>query len=160
MSNTHHQIPCLKRKFLTKFWMKMIQPDDQGQISGQETVDNMTQTIAKYKAIMDKKNQEIPSPFQRISQTLKNKKGMMSREEMLDEYLRQMQKDLMENFQDTKSMSSSSSSYKERYENLAGESQDSEDMEISIEDLFGGIKDVLKEKIARRKSASENSQEL
>ena len=138
----------------------MIQPDDKGQISGQETVDNITQTIAKYNEIMDKKNQEIPSPFQRISQTLKNKKGMLSREEMLDEYLRQMQKDLMENFQNASDNSASSSSYKGRYENLAGESQDPEDMEISIEDLFGGIKDVLKDKFARRKSASNNSDEI
>lgn len=152
-----NQIPQLKRIFFTKFWKKMLLKDPQsGELNSKETIDLIKRSIEQYKAQWEfKQQQENPTPYQHIVEKLKKKgKGNISKEEILEEYLKEIKEDLINNFDYQKSDSSMKtlSEDENQYGCLAGESQPDE--EIHLEDIFEEIKNTVTKRILKEESST------
>ena len=69
--NTEEGIPCLHRIYYTKFWSKLLQPDQQGKMYGKDLIN---ETKAKREAYATQEVQETEvvelSSFQQVSRKL------------------------------------------------------------------------------------------
>ena len=141
---TNQQIPCLRRVFYTKFWKKMIKPNEDGIIEGQQTLDDIQNTIELYSRQIQSQNQrESPSPFQEISRKLKMQgENQMSKKEIISKYLEEVKKDLIKNLQPDYISEMSTSCDGEDDNVLPGESQDpneyGSDEDIPDEEILEG----------------------
>nr|GEW81747.1 hypothetical protein [Tanacetum cinerariifolium] len=115
-----------------------------------------------YKAQAEfRKEKENPTPYQRIVNKLKSqRRNNLSKEEILEEYHKEMKEDLVRNFEYQKSDSSmkGSSEDENQFNCLAGESQpkDLEDSEeIPLEDIFEEIKNTVSKRISKGESSNE-----
>nr|GFA49315.1 hypothetical protein [Tanacetum cinerariifolium] len=106
-----------------------------------------------------RKKKENPTPYQRIVNKLKSQgRNDLSKEEILEEYLKEMKEDLVRNFEYQKSDSSmkASSEDENQLNCLAGESQELEDPEeIPLEDIFEEIKNTVSRRISKGESSNE-----
>nr|GEV38263.1 hypothetical protein [Tanacetum cinerariifolium] len=93
------------------------------------------------------KEKENPTPYQRIVNKLKSQgRNDLSKEEILEECLKEMKEDLVKNFeyQKSDSLMKASSKDENQFNCLAGESQELEDPEeIPLEDIFEEIKNTV-----------------
>ncbi|KAL0458677.1 UNVERIFIED_CONTAM: hypothetical protein Slati_0494900 [Sesamum latifolium] len=148
---TLQKIPCIKRKFCSKFWNKLMQIDPETKkYYGQEIINEMEEKLQGYKILAEKEENQAPNPFEHISQRIRNKKGVITKDQMIEEYLNQMKKDLKKNLYGIASpMEISSKDGENKFSCLAGESQDPfEDFtnEELLDNLFQGIRENLKGK--------------
>nr|GEV30954.1 reverse transcriptase domain-containing protein [Tanacetum cinerariifolium] len=106
-----------------------------------------------------RKEKENPTPYQRIVNKLKSQgRNNLSKEEILEEYLKEMKEDLVRNFEYQKSDSSmkASSEDENQFNCLAGESQPEKDSEeIPLEDIFEEIKNTVSRRINKGESSNE-----
>nr|GEZ68506.1 hypothetical protein [Tanacetum cinerariifolium] len=121
------QMPHLQRTFFTKFWKKMLQKDmETGEINSKETLELIKRNLTDYQAQAEfRKEKENPTPCQRIMNKLKSQgRNNLSKEEILEEYLKEMKEDLVRNFeyQKSDSLMKASSEDENQFNCLAGES--------------------------------------
>nr|GFA43766.1 hypothetical protein [Tanacetum cinerariifolium] len=127
----------------------MLQKDmETGEINSKETLELIKRTLIDYQAQAElRKEKENPPPYQRIMNKLKSQgRNDLSKEEILEEYLKEMKEDLVKNFEYQKSDSSmkASSEDENQFNCLAGESQELEGPEeIHLEDIFEEIKNTI-----------------
>nr|GFB44081.1 hypothetical protein [Tanacetum cinerariifolium] len=112
----------------------MLQKDmETGEINFKETLELIKRTLIDYQAQAEfRKEKENPTPYQRIVNKLKSQgRNDLSKEEILEEYLKEMKEDLVKKFEYQKSDSSmkASSEDENQFNCLAGESQELEDPE-------------------------------
>nr|GFA88808.1 hypothetical protein [Tanacetum cinerariifolium] len=128
----------------------MLQKDTEtGEINSKETLELIKRTLMDYKAQAEfKKEKENHTPYQQIVNKLKSQgRNNISKEEILEEYLKEIKEDLVRNFEYQKSNSSmkASSEDENQFNCLAKESQP-EDLEgyeeIPLEDIFKEIKNT------------------
>ena len=58
----------------------------------------MEEKLQEYKVLAEKEENQAPNPFEHISQRILNKKGVITKNQMIEEYLKQMENDLKKNF--------------------------------------------------------------
>nr|GFD30069.1 hypothetical protein [Tanacetum cinerariifolium] len=132
-----------------------------GEINSKETIELIKRTLIDYQA-QDKfrKEKENPTPYQRIVNKLKSQgRNDLSKEEILEEYLKEIKEDLVKNFEYQKSDSSmkASSEYENQFNCLARESQELEDPEeIPLEYIFKEIKNTVSRRISKGESSNLN----
>nr|GFA55747.1 hypothetical protein [Tanacetum cinerariifolium] len=139
----------------------MLQKDmETGEINSKETIELIKRNLIDYQAQAEfRKEKENPTPYQRIVNKLKRqRRNDLSKEEILEEYLKEMKEDLVRNFEYQKSDSSMKASSKDenQFNCLAGESQELEDPEeIPLEDIFEEIKNTVSRRISKGESSNE-----
>nr|GEY96631.1 hypothetical protein [Tanacetum cinerariifolium]GEZ03840.1 hypothetical protein [Tanacetum cinerariifolium] len=139
----------------------MLQKDmETGEINSKETIELIKRTLIDYQAQAEfKKEKENPTPYQRIMNKLKSQgRNDLSKEEILEEYPKEMKEDLVKSFDYQKSYSSmkASSEDENQFNCLAGESQELEDPEeILLEDIFKEIKNTVSRPISKGESSNE-----
>nr|GEY39128.1 hypothetical protein [Tanacetum cinerariifolium] len=139
----------------------MLQKDmETREINSKETLELIKRTLTNYQAQAEfRKEKENPTPYQRIVNKLKSQgRNNLSKEEILEEYLKEMKEDLVRNFEYQKSDSSmkASSEDENQFNCLAGESQPKEDYEeIPLEDIFEEIKNTISRRISKGESSNE-----
>nr|GFD18321.1 hypothetical protein [Tanacetum cinerariifolium] len=141
----------------------MLQKDmETGEINSKETLELIKRTLIDYQAQAEfRKEKENPTPYQQIMNKLKSQgRNNLSKEEILEEYLKEMKEDLVRNFEYQKSDSSmkASSEDENQFNCLAGESQpgDLEDPEeIPLEEIFEEIKNTVSKHISKGESSNE-----
>ncbi|MFS7896230.1 hypothetical protein Hanom_Chr00s004264g01721121 [Helianthus anomalus] len=128
--------PCLKRTCYTKFWNKMIQTKESTKlIEAQETVNLINTKIEQYKLQIAKKQQrQLPSPWEQISRRLITEKQDVSKDEIIKSYMEEMKREIKKHFStesSSKAMSISSNSQEDynQFSCLAGEGQDTEEID-------------------------------
>nr|GEY20657.1 hypothetical protein [Tanacetum cinerariifolium] len=83
----------------------MLQKDmETGEINSKETIELIKRTLIDYQAQAEfRKEKENPTPYQRIVNKLKRQgRNDISKEEILEEYLKEMKEDLLENLKSWK----------------------------------------------------------
>nr|GFB56209.1 hypothetical protein [Tanacetum cinerariifolium] len=139
----------------------MLQKDmETGEINSKETIELIKRTLIDYQAQAEfRKEKENPTSHQRIVNKLKSQgRNDISKEEILEEYLKEMKEDLVKKFEYQKSDSSmkASSEDENQFNCLAGESQELEDLEeIPLEDIFEEIKNTVSRRISKGESSNE-----
>ena len=110
----------------------------------------MEEKLQEYKVLAEKEENQAPNPFEHISQRILNKKGVITKNQMIEEYLKQMQNDLKKNLSGIASpMETSSKNGKNKFSCLAGEAQnpfEESSQEEFLDNLFKGIRETLKGK--------------
>nr|GFC46696.1 hypothetical protein [Tanacetum cinerariifolium] len=140
----------------------MLQKDmEAGEINSKETIELIKRTLIEYQAHAEfRKEKENPTPYQRIVNKLKSQgRNDLSKEKILEEYLKEMKEDLVKNFEYQKLDSSMKASSKDenQFNCLAGESQELEDpKEIPLEDIFEEIKNTVSRRISKGESSKLN----
>ncbi|KAG5580007.1 hypothetical protein H5410_050634 [Solanum commersonii] len=122
--------PCLKRKFRTKFWSKLLQRDAEGKDQSK---------VAQ--------GRDDISPFKQITRKLEMKKGAISKSELLASYMEEVKKDLIKNigieYSDNISMATSN---EKEDTSIAGESQSVHSTEeMDIETFLQQFKNQIEE---------------
>ncbi|KAL2240862.1 UNVERIFIED_CONTAM: hypothetical protein Sindi_0727400 [Sesamum indicum] len=148
---TLQKIPCIKRRFCSKLWNKLMQIDPETKkYYGQEIINEMEEKLQEYKVLAEKEENQGPNPFEHISQRILNKKGVITKNQMIEEYLKQMENDLKKNLSGIASpMETSSKNGKNKFSCLAGEAQnpfEKSSQEEFLDNLFKGIRETLKGK--------------
>ena len=147
------KFPVLKRLYLTKFWSKMMKKDKDGVLNSQDTVNHIHQKIVLYqeqRRFKEAQGQSMAvspiSPMTQIMNQMKKTGKELSHDEILEEYLNLVQKDLHQ-YLDQKvqsrpnsSTSSMSVEGENKFQYLAGKSQDPNEEDLSIDDIFSVIK--------------------
>ncbi|KAG5570722.1 hypothetical protein H5410_060488 [Solanum commersonii] len=117
--------PCLRRKFHTKFWSKLLQRDAEGKVHEQDIIDSINDSIeiSKRQSEVIQGRDDI-NPFKQITRKLQIKMGAISKLELLSSYMEGVKKDLIKNmgieFSDNITMATSN----EKEDTcIAGESQ-------------------------------------
>ena len=139
--------------------MLLKDPENGGEIYSKETIDLIKRTTAEYKAQYEfKKKKDNPTPYQQIVDKLKIQgRGNISKEEILEVYLKEIKEDLIKNFdyQPSDSSMKTLSEDENQYNCLAGESQPDDTEEIPLEDIFEEIKNTVVKRISKGESSSE-----
>nr|GEZ33043.1 hypothetical protein [Tanacetum cinerariifolium] len=124
--------------------MEMV---SRGEINSKETLELIKRNLTDYQAHAGfRKEKENPTLYQRIMNKLKSQeRNNLSKEEILEEYLKEMKEDLVRNFKYQKYDSSikASSEDENQFNCLAGESQPEdleESEEIPLEDILKKLK--------------------
>lgn len=145
-------IPCLKRKFYSKFWQKLLKIDKETNVAyGQELEEIIQKTINEDKA--NKVQKEEHTPFSEVFQKIKRTQPLQNTEEMVAAYIEEMKRGFMQHFkEDVETTSNTSQSTDENtFTCLAGESQDPNEMEIPTEEFWESLKETMMEKARRKK---------
>jgi len=149
VNNTSEGFPCLQRVFYTKFWSKLLQKNQEGQLHGQEILDLINVTVSRYcetNVITEIKGSNDQDPFKRIARQLQMKKGIISKSEAIALYMEEVKKDLMKNLDfDIKDDTSMASASHTDDTCLAGEAQDIDDDEEDLETILKRYQQQMEE---------------
>ena len=151
-------IPTLMRVSYTKFWEKMAHKNPATkEINCLDTINKINQKIDDYKKLYQKKQQQKQSPMidiSQISQQLKTQEGPTSKEKLIEQYLQDMKKKLMEDLiEDARSDTSMASSSKgNNFEDIINFQDAQDPNDVIIEDNFDQIMEHLKEDKCKNKN--------
>ena len=129
----------------------ILKNPENGEINSKDTIDLIKTTISQYRSQYEFKKKK-DTPYQKIMEKLKFQgRENISKEEILEEYLKEMKEDLIKNFEYQKSDSSmkTMSEDENQYNCLAGESQPDDIEEITLEDMFEEIKNTVSRRISK-----------
>lgn len=140
-------IPCLYRKYFHNFWDKLNRTDPStGQLYGQELIDQIKNTIQAYEDA-PKKGLNAGSSIKHIARRISIQDG--NKQEMINEYLEDVKRNLMESISDfEKSDTSMKSGHSNNTTDAQSINQDDAELTESqlnkMEDFLASIKDQEK----------------
>ncbi|TMW80081.1 hypothetical protein EJD97_024119 [Solanum chilense] len=138
-------IPCLYRKYLNNFWEKLNRTDPTtGELYGQELIDQIKNTIKAYEDAPKKELNVENSSIKHIARRISIQDG--NKQEMINNYLEEVKRNLMENISDFEKSDTSMKSGHSGHTNDA-QSINQDDMKLTenqlnkVEDFLASIKE-------------------